>query len=108
MRPTTSAASTTSTGFAREFSTGFASSGSASWMGSLAGSRRMLRIMAWDSLDRAIGEGVDGGGEQVAALLVVSEHVEAGAGRREQHGIAELRELRRGPDGVIHRRGDAD
>ena len=43
------------------------------------------------SAARSCGEPPDGRGEHVAAVGVVAEHVEAGAGRRQQHGVARPR-----------------
>src|SRR5690606_31917268 len=43
--------------------------------------------------------------EAAAALLVVVEHVVARAGRRQQHGIARLRERARARDRLLERPG---
>ena len=45
---------------------------------------------------RSCGELLHGGGEHAAAMRVVAKHVEARAGRRQQHRVARLREPRRG------------
>src|ERR1039457_3366887 len=48
-------------------------------------------------------ETADGSGEHIAALSIVTKHVEAGAGRRQQHGVAGAGGAGGGDDGLLHR-----
>src|SRR5262245_2002513 len=47
-------------------------------------------------------ECVDGGAEHFAALLIILEHVEAGARGCQEHGVARLRGRTRGAHRVAH------
>src|SRR5580692_11342219 len=47
------------------------------------------------------------GGENIAAMTVIAEHVETRAGRRQQHGIAGLGSALRGHYRLFHRCDDA-
>ena len=57
--------------------------------------RRRVHARALQRHAGFVGERLHGGAEHLGAVRVVAEHVEAGAGRRHQHGVARLRALRR-------------